>query len=60
MSFTIKCDKCGNEQTFKNRNSEWKEIEITVFTSGYLGTSIDEIQLSCENPKCHNGLEIKY
>ena len=60
MSFTIKCDKCGSGQTFKNRSSEWKEIEIIVFTSGYLGTSIEDIQISCENPKCNNSLEIKY
>lgn len=60
MSFTIKCNKCGNEQTFKNRNSEWKEIEIVVTTRGYMGSVIDEVSIWCENPKCNNNIDIKY
>ena len=63
MSFTIKCDKCGNTQTFKDFNSMWKQIEVVVNTStrGYSGeTNIDDITFYCENSECNNSVDVKY
>ena len=63
MSFTIKCDKCGSEQTFKDYNSKWDKIEITVNEScvGYTGEMIIiDVSLWCENEKCNHTIDIKY
>jgi hypothetical protein len=65
VSFTIKCDKCGNEQTFKNYNSEWKQIQVIVNTRssgiiGYPSEEVDEVSIWCENPQCNHSVDIKY
>lgn len=65
MSFTIKCDKCGSEQTFKNYNSEWKQIQIIVSTvsggiAGYHDREVNEVSIWCENPQCNHSVDIKY
>lgn len=58
MSFTIKCNKCGNEQTFEE-HTERKEIDITVNTGGYMGGRVDDITIWCDNPKCTHNIDIK-
>ena len=62
MSFTIKCDKCGSEQTFTSESNKYGEgIYITVYTSGsYCGETVDSIDIDCTNPKCNNDIAIKY
>ena len=62
MTFTIKCDNCGNEQKFEDYKSTWDKIKMNVITSpdGWEGTNIDEIEVHCENPKCENYITIEY
>jgi hypothetical protein len=61
MSFTIKCDKCGNEQSFKQgdkaRNTK---IDMEIGMSGGYQPYPNEITLFCENPKCNNMVDLKY
>lgn len=62
MSFTIKCDKCGSENTFTSDSKKYQEnIGISVYVEGsYMGDVVKEIQIDCENPNCNNSIEIKY
>lgn len=61
MSFTIKCDKCGNEQSFKQgdkaRNTHI-DMEIGM-TSGYQPYP-NEITIFCENSECNNMIDLTY
>ena len=61
MSFTIKCDKCGNEQSFKQddkaRNTNI-DMEIGM-SRGYQPYPVD-ITIFCENLDCNNTIDLKY
>ncbi|WP_162875954.1 hypothetical protein [Bacillus anthracis] len=56
MSFTIKCNKCGYEQHFKEDDSFYGEkVEIQPRCWS------DEIYLSieCKNPNCKESIDFK-
>lgn len=61
MSFTIKCDKCGNEQSFKQgdkaRNTN---IDMEIGTTGGYQPYPNEITIFCENHECNNMIDLKY
>lgn len=60
MSFTVKCDKCGNEAKLTNGNSmEGNKIQIfpSVKGEGYEREAVG-VEMYCENPKCRNELEL--
>ncbi len=63
MSFTIKCDKCGNEVKLHNKDSRLGDkIQIIpdVSTAWYDGSfEILSVDFYCENPKCGNEVETK-
>lgn len=61
MTFTIKCDNCGNEQQFKD-DSKWDKIRMIVVTSpeDWSGTNVDDIEIHCENPDCQNYISVDY
>ena len=55
MSFTIKCNNCGQEQKLiENKVMECKFIDISCSFDDSGGRSID---ISCENPKCENYID---
>ena len=58
MSFTIKCDKCGNEQIFKEGDNPIGEhIEISVTEScGFSGCEVVSKDISCN--KCYNYISL--
>ncbi|MEN2468124.1 hypothetical protein [Ornithinibacillus sp. JPR2-1] len=59
MSFTIKCNKCGTEQEFKNDSHKYQDnISIVPYVVGTLsGTQLDSFDIQCE--KCENEIEIQ-
>jgi hypothetical protein len=62
MSFTVICDECGSKQKFTNDSHKYeKNISIDVFVLGtYMGDSVEQIEINCENSDCGNEIEIKY
>lgn len=61
MSFTIKCDKCGNEQTFeKNDKARNTNIDMEVGMSGGYQPYPNEITIFCQNSKCYEYIDLKY
>lgn len=63
MSFTIRCDKCGNENTFKTGDSRYGDkIEIIPDISGQAfmeGWTVEGVDFYCENIECNNVVETK-
>ena len=63
MSFTIKCDKCGNEVKFHNGDSRLGDkIQIIPYITGRAfmeGWTVEGVDLYCENPNCNNEVFIK-
>ena len=59
MSFTIKCDKCGNEHILESGAINREEIDFIVLTDRE-GTTVVEIGIYCENKKCNNFIDIDY
>lgn len=60
MSFTIKCDKCGNSQKFINNDYRRQDnIELEVGQRGY-ENMVDRITVYCENEKCNHYIDIDY
>lgn len=61
MTFTIKCDKCGNEQSFKQgdkaRNTD---IDLEIYMSRDYQSYPIEITIFCENHECNNMVDLKY
>ena len=58
MSFTIKCDKCGNEQQFTSESHKRGEkVDVDVYE---WNQRIETIDISCNNLQCQNHIEIKY
>jgi len=54
MGFTIKCDKCGQEQNLESSSkSFWENETIELYTTGHHLDSI-EINISCG---CGNEVE---
>ena len=62
MGFTIKCNKCGNEQVFTNESKRWEEnIEIDVDMSHtFSGSTVNTVDIFCENINCNQYIELKY
>lgn len=62
MSFTNKCNKCGNEREFTSESKKYDEkISIDVYVTGsYSGINVEEIEIGCTTLKCQNSIEIKY
>ena len=61
MSFTVKCDKCGNEVVFKENDTRSGEIiQIVPYVKwNYSGYEVDGVDFYCENEKCNNDVFIK-
>ena len=61
MSFTIKCEKCGNKQTFKQgdkaRNAN---IDMEIGLTGTWQPYPNEITIFCENLECNNMIDLDY
>lgn len=48
MSFTIKCDKCGQEQKLESTGERfWKKEGISIYATGHDADSI-EIGIDCD------------
>lgn len=62
MSFTIRCDKCGNEQTFKDGDKRFQEnIKIHLEEDcDYMGCTVEGILIYCGNDKCNHFIDIEY
>ncbi|MDF1511472.1 hypothetical protein Gp_84 [Bacillus phage vB_Bacillus_1020A] len=62
MSFTIKCNECGNEQIFTDGMSRWAEnIELDVYVStDFVGATVESITIYCENRKCNKYIDVKF
>jgi hypothetical protein len=63
MSFTIKCDKCGNEIKLHNgdsRNNDKIQLIADVGTD-WIGRyeEVRSVDIYCENKECQNTIEIK-
>jgi hypothetical protein len=60
MSFTIKCNKCGNEQEFTNESNKFQDnIGVDVYVRGtYMGDVVESIEIECG--KCCHNIELKY
>lgn len=59
MSFTIKCDKCGNFATFNTgdtRNGDKIQVIPDIHFMEYTVNSVD---IYCENDECNNDVELK-
>lgn len=58
MSFTLKCDNCGNEQKFKTNDSAYGDnVSIEVYLDcGYVGCNIESIDIDCQ--KCFKGIKL--
>jgi hypothetical protein len=61
-TFTIICNSCGEKQTFKNGDKArgedidlYANLEHTV-----IGTSLESLDITCENPECNHYIELKY
>lgn len=60
MAFTIKCNKCLNEQVFHRGDGRFKEnIEIDAEQYGYEG-AIRNLALYCKNDKCNHYIDIEF
>ena len=61
MSFKIKCEVCGNEQSFKQgdkaRNTD---IDMEIGMSGGYQPYPNEITIFCENHQCDNMVDLEY
>lgn len=61
MSFTIKCDKCGNELKLFNGDSRLGDkvqiIPDLMLNHGNGEWEINAIDIYCENPMCKNHIE---
>jgi hypothetical protein len=61
LSFTIKCNKCGAEQEFTNESKKYNDhisIEADIWCD-WSGSTLESIDIDCENPTCNNGIKIK-
>jgi hypothetical protein len=62
MSFTVRCDKCGNEVKFHNGDSRLGDkIQIIpdVISNSWTGLcEVEAVDFYCENPKCNNEVEV--
>ncbi|MGX1434380.1 hypothetical protein ACUXCC_005636 [Cytobacillus horneckiae] len=55
MSFTVTCDKCGEQQKYKNGDRGFQnniEIEVT----GFGDTNV--LNIYCCNPDCPNQIDL--
>lgn len=60
MGFTIKCNKCGNEQEFKQNDRLWQDkIQLEVELRGTYEQIFDQLTIYCENEKCNQWIELK-
>jgi DNA-directed RNA polymerase subunit M/transcription elongation factor TFIIS len=61
MSFTIKCNKCGYEQEFKNMDYKIQDnVSVVPYVMGtFQGDVVDSIDIQCENVKCDNDIALK-
>lgn len=53
MSFTIKCDSCGNEEEFKEQES-WCGENIELHPACWGGGIY--LELECKNPICKESI----
>jgi len=62
MTFTIKCDLCGNERKIKNNDKvrDWEKVDLDILLCGDYEQYPEEIIFYCENNQCNNLVNLKY
>lgn len=61
VSFTIKCNKCGNEQEFKHMGYKIQDnISVLPYVIGtFQGDILDTVDIQCESSECDNEISLK-